>query len=244
MRETADGDAEIGAHAFSPGVVNFHSVLPHHAAADERLGSAKAGTINQYVHGALDAVTRDDTVRTHLGDSFRDQFDVRAIECWIVVVANEDTFAAQLIGGRERRANLGIFDVPGEMAARNGFDHLAESLIAEKAEDAEFLTPEKKLSQGPTADRDATEAAPTLFIDGAIKAPHNPRRSALIKIKLADAGRDLRDELDGACAGADNSDILAGKIDAVIPSRGMTRRTLETVENLELPEARDVQRTH
>jgi len=63
-------------------------------------------------------------------------------------------------------------------------------------------------------------------------------------MQLAGAGRDLRDELDGACAGADNSDILAGKIDAVIPSRGMKRRTFETVETLELRKMRHVQRAH
>src|SRR5216684_1441291 len=200
--EAVDGDAEIGRHAFPPRIVNFHAALPYHAATDQRLGGAKTGAINQDIDRTLDAVTRDDAVRAHLGDSFRDQLDVRTIECWIVVVGNEDAFAAQLIVGRERRANLLIFDVPGEMAARNGLDHLTESLIAEKAEDTEFLTPEKQLAQGPAGDGDGTEAAPPFFTDGKIEARDDPRRRALKKRKLADVRRDLRDELDGACPGA------------------------------------------
>src|SRR5260370_3630141 len=163
MREAADGDPEIGGHALSPGVMNFHAALPYHAAADKRLGRAEAGAINQYIDRALDAVARDDAVRTHLGDSFRNQFDVRTIECWIGVVGNKDTFAAQQIVGRERRAHPGIFNIPGDMAARASLDHLAESIVAEKAEDAELLTPEKKLAQGPAGDGDVRETAAPFF---------------------------------------------------------------------------------
>src|SRR6266852_2526278 len=64
IRETADGDAEIGAHAFLPGIVNFHSALPYQTAADERLGGTEAGAINQNVNRALRAIAGDDAVRT------------------------------------------------------------------------------------------------------------------------------------------------------------------------------------
>src|SRR5260370_27530979 len=100
MRAAGDGAPEIGGHALSPGVMNFHAALPYHAAADKRLGRAEAGAINQYIDRALDAVARDDAVRTHLGDSFRNQFDVRTVECWIVVVVNTDPFPAHPIRGR------------------------------------------------------------------------------------------------------------------------------------------------
>src|SRR5260370_18529461 len=126
MRAAGDGAPEIGGHALSPGVMNFPAALPYHAEADKRLGRAEAGAINQYIDSALDAVARDDAVRTHLGDSFRNQFDVRTIGCWIVVVGNKDTFAAQQIVSRERRAHPGIFNLPGEMAAHDSLHHLAE----------------------------------------------------------------------------------------------------------------------
>src|SRR5258708_8117359 len=158
--------------------MNFHAALPYHAASDERLGSAEAGAINQYIDRALDAIARDDAVRTPLGDPFRNQFDVRTIECWIVVVGNKDTFAAQQIVGRECRAHPGIFNIPGEMAARDSLDHLAESIVAEKAEDAELLTPEKKLAQGPAGDGGPTQTTAPLFAECQIHPPHHPRTTA------------------------------------------------------------------
>src|SRR5258708_2329408 len=214
--------------------MNFHAALPYHAAADKRLGRAEAGAINQYIDRALDAVARDDAVRTHLGDSFRNQFDVRTIECWIVVVGNKDTFAAQQIVGRERRAHPGIFNIPGEVAARDSLDHLAESIVAEKDEDAELLTPEKKLAQGPAGDGDATETTAPFFAECQIEARPDPPRSAIETSQLAGAGRDLRNELYSACASADDGDILAVKIAAVIPTRGMKPRPLETLKPLDL----------
>src|SRR5713101_4527911 len=108
--EAADRDAEIGGHAFAPGVVNFQAALPYQAAPDERLGGAKTGAVNQDVDRTLDAIARDDAVLADFGDGFGDEFDVRTIEGGIVVVGNEDTFAAQLIVRSERGAQFGILD--------------------------------------------------------------------------------------------------------------------------------------
>src|SRR4029077_19923616 len=199
---------------------------------------------NQDVNRTLGAIARDDAVLADFGNSFGDEFDVRAIEGGIVIVGNENALAAELITWRERGAHLGVFDVPREVAKSNGLDHLAESLIAKKAEDAEFLAPEKELAQGPAGDGDGTEAPPPFFADGKIEARDDPRRRALKKRKLADAGRDLRDELDGAGAGADNGDVFAVQVHFVIPGGGMKRRALETVEALEIRITRDVQGAH
>src|SRR5260370_32131325 len=44
--KTGNGDAEIRAHSFFPRIMNFHATAANNAAADERLGGAKAGAIN------------------------------------------------------------------------------------------------------------------------------------------------------------------------------------------------------
>ena len=54
--------------------------------------------------------------------------------------------------------------------------------------------------------------------EGKIEARDNPRGSALKKVELADARGDLRNELDGAGASANDGDVFPAKVHAVIPA--------------------------
>ena len=163
IREAGDGDAEIGAHALSPGVVNFHAAAADDAATDERFGGAEAGAINQDVDGALHAVFGDDAVLAHFGDAIGDQLDVRTVERRVVIVGNQHALAAQLIVGRQRGADFGIFDLALAMAMGDFLGLLADGFVAEKTEYAKFLAPENELAQGPARERDAAKAAFPLF---------------------------------------------------------------------------------
>src|SRR6266446_2496265 len=232
IREASDSYAEIGGHPFAPGIVNFYAALPHQAAPNERLGGAETGAVNQDVNRTLDTIARDDAVLADFGDAFSDEFDVRTIKSGVVIVGNEDAFAAQLIVRSERGAQFGILDPAGEQAKSNILRFLSNGFIAKKAENAKLLSPENKLAQGPARNGDASKAALPFLTEGEIEARHNPRRRALEEMELADAWRDLRHELDRAGTGADNGDILAIQVHAVIPRRGMKRGTFETVKAL------------
>src|SRR5207245_11237480 len=96
-----------------------------------------------------DAYCRDDASRADLGGSIRDELNVRAIESAIVVVGNEDAFAAQLILRSERGAELWIFDPPSHVTVRNRLRLLANRFVTEKSENAKFLPPENVLPEGP-----------------------------------------------------------------------------------------------
>src|SRR6266852_219859 len=242
--EAADGDAEIGAHALSPGVVNFHAALPHHAAPNERLGGAEAGAINQNVRRALGPILGDDAMLAHLGDGFGDEFYIRAVERRIEIIGNENALATELIIGRQRGEQLGILDRPREMTERNGLDLLAKSVVAEKAEDAKLLTPENILPQGPARDGNASKAALPVLTEGKIEPRHDPSRRALEKMELPGAWRALRDDLDGAGAGANDGDIFSGEVHAVIPGGGMKLGSRKALEARQFRVARDVQRAH
>ncbi len=215
--KTINGDAKIGGHALSPSVVNFHAALPHHAAANERFRSAEARAVNQDVDGALDGVARDDAVLADFGNPVGDKFDVRTIESGIVVVGNKNALAAQQILRSKRRAELGIFDPPSHVPESNRFRLFANGFIAEKSENAKLLPPENVLPEGPASQRHAAKTLLPLLGDGKVQARNDPGRRALEKIEFADAGRDLRDELDCACAGADHGDVFAVQVHAVIP---------------------------
>src|SRR5260370_4833889 len=130
------------------------------------------------------------------------------------------------------------------MAKSNILGLLSNRFIPKKAQDAKLLPPENVLPEGPTRQGHAAEALLPSLRDGKIQARHNPGRRALKEIELAGAGSDLRDELNGACAGTNNGDIFSDEIYIAIPSRGMKRGTFETVDALDIRIARNVQSTH
>src|SRR5260370_8143574 len=72
--KTINGDAEIGGHALSPGVVNFHASLPRDAAANEGLRCAESGAVDQDVDGAHDTVSPNDTVLPNFANPSRKKF--------------------------------------------------------------------------------------------------------------------------------------------------------------------------
>src|SRR5204863_9131645 len=166
---------------------------------------------------AFNAVARDDAVLADFSDSIRDELDVCAIKSRIVIVGNEDTFAAQLILGSERLAELGILDPTGHVPESDGLGVFADGFVAEKSENAKLLAPENILPKSQTGYRYAAKALLPFFGDGEVDPRNDPGRRALKKIELANAGRDLRDELDGAGAGPDDSDVFAFQIHAIVP---------------------------
>src|SRR5437660_12863162 len=118
-------------------------------AATQRVRGAKACDIDHDIVRTFDAVACDDAMRADFGYSIRDEFDIRAIERGIVVVGNEHAFAAQLILRSERGAELWIFDPPSHVTVRNRLGLLANRVVTEKSENAEFLPPENVLPEGP-----------------------------------------------------------------------------------------------
>jgi len=60
------------------------------------------------------------------------------------------------------------------MAKCDGLHFLAETLIAEKAEDANLLPPENVLAQRPAREGNVAEAAPPFFTEGEIETRNNP----------------------------------------------------------------------
>src|SRR5260370_19979733 len=242
--KTINGDGEIGGHALSPGVVNFHAAIPHDAAANEGLRCAEAGAVDQDVDGALDAVARDDAVLADFGNPIGDKFDVRTIESGIVVVGNKNALAAQQIVRSERRAELRIFDPPSHVPESNRFRLFANGFIAKKSGNAKLLQPDNVLPEGPASQRHTPKTLLPLLADRKVQARNDPGRRALEKIEFSNAGRDLRNELDGACAGADDGDVFAIEGYTVIPRRRMKRGTGKAHQAGQFRIARNVQRAH
>src|SRR5260370_12636432 len=127
------------------------------------------------------------------------------------------------------------------MAKSNILGLLSNRFISKKAENAKLLTPENVLPEGPARQRHTAEAPLPSLRDGKVQARHNPGRRALKEIELAGAGSDFRDELDSACAGANNGDIFSGEIYVVSPSCGMKRGAFETVDARAIRMTRHVQ---
>src|SRR5260370_12530264 len=130
------------------------------------------------------------------------------------------------------------------MAKSNILGLLSNRFISKKAQDAKLLPPENVLPEDPARQRHTAEAPLPSLRDGKVQARHNPGRRALKEIELAGAGSDLRDELDSACAGANNGAIFSGEINVVIPSSGMKPQSFETVAALDIRIPRHVQRAH
>src|SRR5205814_6574831 len=103
------------------------------------------------------------------------------------------------------------------VAKRDGLRFFADGFVAEKSENAKLLSPENVLPESPARKRYAAKALLPFFGKGEVHPRNDPGRRALEKIELADAGRDLRDELDRAGAGPDDGDVFPVQIHAIVP---------------------------
>jgi hypothetical protein len=126
--------------------------------------------------------------------------------------------------------------------ARGDFRRLpSDKAIAQEAEHAKLLPPENVPAKGPHYERDVPEPPFPFLGDGKIHTRHDPRRSALKKVKFSGSRSDLRNKLDGACARADDSYILVIEFNAVIPSGRMKFWARKTLDALDPGILRDVQ---
>ncbi len=110
-----------------------------------------------------------------------------------------------------------ILDLLFQVVDRDFGGLAANKAIAQEAENAKLLPPENELTKCAHDQGKAAETAPPLFFNRKIHARDDPGRSALEKKKLASARSNLRNELNGARAGAHDGYVLAGEIDLVIP---------------------------
>src|SRR5580692_12760661 len=118
---------------------------------------------------------------------------------------------------------------------RGDFGRLAANVaIAEEAEHAHFLAPENQLPKRAHGQRETAEALLPFFLDGKIHARDDPRRGTLKEVEFTCARSNLRDELDSACACADDGDALGIEIDGVIPGGGMEFWSCESFDSLQL----------
>src|SRR5271167_5037915 len=117
----------------------------------------------------------------------------------------------------------------------------ANKTISEEPQDAKFLAPENELPKGLHDQRETPESLLPFFGEREIHAWHDPRRSALKKIKFAHARSDLRNKLNGACSGADDRDVFSVEVNVVIPSGGVKFRPCKILEAFQARILRDVQ---
>ena len=90
--------------------------------------------------------------------------------------------------------------------------------------------------------RDVGEHLAASLRERVVGPRHHPRGGALVELQRRDVLDDLGHDLDGAGAGADHRDALAGEVDAVVPLRGVERGARRSSSRaLELGDQRDVQ---
>src|SRR2546429_7297537 len=88
--EAADADAEIGAQAVAPGIVDLEAAAAKKLHTDELLGDAEAGAVDQDVDRALHAVLRDHTALADFRNSVGDQLHVATPKRGIKIVGKQD----------------------------------------------------------------------------------------------------------------------------------------------------------
>src|SRR5205807_1312617 len=244
IRKTADRHAEIGAQAVAPGVVNLEAPAAKQLHADELLGDMEPGAINQYVDRTLRTVLRNDAMLPNLGNSIRDKFYVTALKHGIKIVGKKNALATNLITRRQRGLQCGIGDTAFKVTARDPFYVFANDAVAKKIEHAPFEREEKKFANEPGEHRDAAKALAPFLRDAKVEARNDPGRRALKNIKLADARSDVRNELNGARAGADDPDRFTTQVHVGAPRCGMKRRPGETLDARDFRVVRNMERAH
>ena len=212
--------------------------------ADELLGDMEPGAINQYVDRTLRTVLRNDAMLPNLGNSIRDKFYVTALKHGIKIVGKKNALATNLITRRQRGLQCGIGDTAFKVTARDPFYVFANDAVAKKIEHAPFEREEKKFANEPGEHRDAAKALAPFLRDAKVEARNDPGRRALKNIKLADARRDVRNELNGARAGADDPDRFTTQVHVGAPRCGMKRRPGETLDARDFRVVRNMERAH
>lgn len=96
-------------------------------------------------------------------------------------------------------------------------------------------------AQGRPSARNGREDPPQPRRNRVVGPRHHPGRGALVELEFGDLTDDLGHDLNGAGPGADHRDALAGKVDVVVPPRGMESGAAEFVQPVEVRNQRDVQ---
>ncbi len=183
-------------------------------------------------------------VARHLPDAVGDQLDVVAAEGGVVVVADQDALAADLVVGGQPLPQRGVAHLPRQLPARLALQALHQPRADGEADAAQLERPVDQCPDHPLADRELGVQGALGGADRAVGLPRDPRRRALVDVEVRGHRRDLRHELDRAGAGADDRDPLAGQVVFVVPVRGVEGRALEPVEARQVGIARLVQRPH
>ena len=229
VREAGHGRAKVGARAVAPDLSQCASAAPPHVFGVGMIGDAEAGGQNDGIDRAFHAIVGHDTGGPHLADMLCDHVNILAAQRRIEIVGEQDALAADRVVWGQSGAQRGILYLPLQVPARDPFGCLQHARPIGEAEDERLALPVDPAAREALGHGSRAEEGARARTYGAIQARQNPRRGTLKQVELADARLDLRDELDGGGARADDRDALAVEAVAVVPARRVKDGSLKSV---------------
>ena len=224
-----------------PAVAEHASLTPADAAAQRQVEDAEAGAEDDRVDRVLGAVGGDQRALADLADRGRDDLDVRLRQRGVPRVRRADALAAERVGGREQRSQLGVRHLAAQVRERRAPREREQARVHE-AEHGQFTRAVDPAAHRGLRRRQRAVEALRARGDGVVTAREHPGRRALEDGEPAGARLDLGDELDRRGARADDGDPLAGEVVVVVPRRGVERRAPEVLEPGDVGQRRLVQR--
>src|SRR5690606_27585203 len=218
--EAGHGDAQVGLHAFAPGVLELAAVAADDVEVVEGVGDVEAGAEDDGVDFAFFAVLGDDRVLGDLGYAVGDQLHVGPVERRVVVAGEQDPLAADRVVGRDGFAQLRVLDDFADVALGQPFGQPRGAPL-EDEQVAQFEQPAHGVAGEPLHRQDAADQARQAHRHGAVGVGLWPRRGALEEVQYDGSVRDLGNELHGAGPGADDRRLRPCQVLVVVPLGGV-----------------------
>ena len=236
--EASRGGAFISFRSLGPTVDQVDSVSPSNQPARDGVGRSETSAEDNGVDRTLLATLGHDAVCADFHDRIGDQRNVRASQGRVVVVGNQHALAAHYIVGRQLAAQLRVAYLPTQVMARHKTGK-AQNVGAYRK--AKYPRLQERVDTSPPyllEGRVALEQPALAGTDRAIWLGHDPWRSALIQVQLADMWLDLRHELNRGRAGADDGNPLAGQVIVMVPLLRVEQVALEAIQPLDVRKGR------
>ena len=170
------------------------------------------------VQVVFDAVAGADADRAQCRDRPVDQLAVVALQGGVVVAGDQHAFAAGSEIGSQLAAQPRVFDLPAQMQAAQPGHQRRQRSVPHQSGGAGLMAPEQRLTRKLLNRRHFGEHRLHGGRSGDVPARQHPARGALKHLDELGLLDQFGDDLDGAGAGADDRDPLAGEVVVVVPA--------------------------
>ena len=169
------------------------------------------------VQVVFDAVTGADADRAQCRYRPVDQLAVVPLQGGVVVAGDQHAFAARGEVGSQLAAQPRVFDLPAQVQAAQPGDQRGQRSVPHQRGGAGLMPPKQSLTRKLLNRRGFGEYRLHSRRSGDVQAGQHPARGALKNLDELGLLDQFGDDLDGAGAGADDRDPLAGEVVVVVP---------------------------